>query len=76
MRLRPGGRALRLGQARGPSAAVTCLTFKILLHLRYMYKIDKRGARGFQNRSLGNYQDFSTLIISSYKFILVSTFFL
>ena len=43
------GRALRLGPARGPSAAATCLIFKILLHLRSMYKIDRRGGgRGVQ----------------------------
>ena len=43
-------RAQRLGQARGPGAAAT---WSYVLHLKSMYKIDRRG--GGNNRSLGNY---------------------
>ena len=50
------GRALRLGQARGPSSAAMCLTLKILLHLRSMYKIGTPPPPPmFKSRSLGNY---------------------
>ena len=48
------GRALRLVPARGPSAAATWSSYIHVLHLRSMYKIDRRGG-GSKNRSLGSY---------------------
>ena len=44
---------VRLRTLSGPSAAAPCLTFKILLHLGSLYKIDRRAVS--KNRILGNY---------------------
>ena len=61
------GRALRLGQARGPTAAAICPTFKILLHLISMYKIERRGGGRSKNRFLGNYPPFiQVCFVASY----------
>ena len=60
---RLGGRALRLAQDRGPSAAArtgsgawgcgNMVNYIHFLHKRFMYKIDRRRA-GSKNRILGN----------------------
>jgi len=66
---------LRLGQARGPSAAATCLILKSLLHLRSMYKIYRRwgdgAGGGSKNRSLGNNRD---MIFKKMKFYVFFNF--
>ena len=60
------GRALRLGQARGPSA------LPHVLHLRSMHKIYRRGRPqvvGSKNHSLGNYRISYTCLFKHFIFI-------
>ena len=56
-----GGRALRLGQARGPHDPL--YPYVVLLNM-VMYKIDEGGGRGSKNRILGNYPYLQRIIVS------------